>query len=850
MLHLDAGVSRLGPARRYSPVMMSIGKLRAGQEGYYLAAVAHTIDEYYTEAGEVPGRWLGTCAAQLQLVGEVHEDDFRAVLSGVDPSTGEALRRRNASLHAFDLTLSAPKSVSLLWALGDTDTAAAVVEAHEHAVDQTIGYLEREGVRSRRGHNGIEAVEGGGVIGAAFRHRTSRAGDPQLHTHVVVANATCCEDGVWRSLDGRHLYAQARTAGYLYQAELRLALTRSLGVGWEYPIKGSAELVGIPRDVLREFSRRRIKIEEAAAALGDSSVPARRRLADQTRTTKDHDVDFAQLAAEWRQRADLYGLNRDRVQSLVRSQQTSVPESTAVDDEHLGRMLNWNDTTFDRRAVLQLLAHHSQHGATMPDLEVRADEFLASSRVEPVGVALTGVQYATVELLETEQRLLDTVAERRHGGYAVCAGVEPTAYASVSKEQHQMVVALTTNGAGVTTVVGAAGSGKTHALRAAREVWERDCYQVLGCALAARTAAHLQAATGIPSCSIERLLAALGRPGVVGLPRDSVLVIDEAAMVGTRKLSCLRFLRGRVAYQDRARRRPSPTPCHRGRRHLRCPRTTTPARFTSARTDDKPTRSNAGALAEFRDGETARALGILAGHGRVHDHATKAEARAQMVDHWLDQVLDGSNALMLALHPRRRHRPQPTSTRRAPSRRRPRPRQRACGRSCVRRRRLGHDATPTTIGSASSTANAARSRPSILGATRSPSPSTTTSRWRSRAAISTTAASITPTPITVHKAQGQTCDIALVLGGEELYREAGYSALTRGRHENHLYTAAPEPDLEAHVDDESLDGFSVVLQALERSRGHDLAITAIEPRARQREASRTVDDGLDVGLDL
>jgi conjugative relaxase-like TrwC/TraI family protein len=237
-LHLDAVLSRSGLYARFSGLMMSIGKLSAGQEGYYLAGVAHGVEDYYLEAGEVPGRWLGGGAALLGLAGDVDDDEFRTVLSGADPSAGVRLRRGNARLCAFDVTLSAPKSVSLAWALGDPGTAQTVVAAHEYAVDQAIGYLEREAVRSRRGHNGLESVEGGGVIGAAFRHRTSRAGDPQLHTHVLVANATVCEDGVWRALDGRLLYGHARTAGFLYQAALRYALTWSLGVSWEYAIHG------------------------------------------------------------------------------------------------------------------------------------------------------------------------------------------------------------------------------------------------------------------------------------------------------------------------------------------------------------------------------------------------------------------------------------------------------------------------------------------------------------------------------------------------------------------------------------------------------------------------------------
>jgi conjugative relaxase-like TrwC/TraI family protein len=358
---------------RLSGVMLSIGKLSAGQEGYYLAGVAHGVEDYYIEAGEVPGRWLGRGAETLGLAGDVGDGEFRAVLSGVDPSTGIRLRRSNARLCAFDLTLSAPKSVSLLWALGDPDTTNAIIAAHEHAVDQTMGYLEREAVQSRRGHDGKETVEGGGVIGAAFRHRTSRAGDPQLHTHVLVANTTLCEDGVWRALDGRLLYAQARTAGFLYQAELRHAPTRSLGVAWEYPMSGQAEIAGFGREVLREFSTRRIEIEEAAAEVGNDSVRSRRRLALETRTAKDYNVDPEQLRTNWRERADLHGLSRGRVEELSRpqhaSEQPSVrrPALTALesDDTLLASIMNTDDSTFDRRAVLRLVANHCQPGATI-----------------------------------------------------------------------------------------------------------------------------------------------------------------------------------------------------------------------------------------------------------------------------------------------------------------------------------------------------------------------------------------------------------------------------------------------------------------------------------------------------
>ncbi|MDP9337114.1 MAG: relaxase domain-containing protein, partial [Actinomycetota bacterium] len=628
---------------------MSIGKLSAGQEGYYLAGVAHSVEDYYIEAGEVPGRWLGAGAEQLGLAGEVADDDFRTVLSGVDPSAGVRLRRGNASLCAFDLTLSAPKSVSLAWVLGTPDTANAVVAAHEHAVDQTIGYLEREAVRSRRGHDGLETVDGGGVIGAAFRHRTSRAGDPQLHTHVLVANATCCEDGVWRALDGRLLYAQARTAGFLYQAELRHALTRSLGVAWEYPMNGQADLAGFGREVLREFSRRRIEIEEAADAVGDDSVRSRRRLAVQTRTAKDSNVDPEQLRTNWRERADLHGLSRGRVEVLCRSKQPSVPTALDARDEWFAFIANTNDSTFDRRAVLRLAANHCPPGATISQLEARADAFLASGHVEVVGVALTGVQYATVEHLAVERRVLDTVEQRRDGDYAVCADPRPVleAASSLSDEQTAMVLALTTGGAGVSVVVGAAGTGKTHALGVAREVWERDGYPVIGCAVAARTAAQLQAGAGIPSCSLDRLLTALDRDSVTGLGRRSVVVVDEAAMIGTRKLSRLIdhavHADAKIVLVGDHHQLPA---IEAGGVFAALARQPDAIRLTENRRNRDPIEREA--FAELRDGDTAMAFGILAAHGRVHDHVTKADARVEMVEQWRDRVFDGDSAFMLA----------------------------------------------------------------------------------------------------------------------------------------------------------------------------------------------------------
>ena len=855
-------LSRFGLHARLSVVMMSIGKLSAGQEGYYLAGVAHGVEDYYLEAGEVPGRWLGTGAATLGLSGDVEDDAFRSVLAGEGPSAGVRLRRGNARLCAFDLTLSAPKSVSLLWALGSPDTARAVVAAHEAAVDQTIGYLEREAVRSRRGHNGIESVEGGGVIGAAFRHRTSRAGDPQLHTHVLVANATLCEDDVWRALDGRLLYGYARTAGFLYQAALRDELTRSLGVSWEYPAHGQAEITGIGREVRREFSQRRIEIQEAAAEAGNDSVRSRRRLAVRTRTAKDYHVDVEQLRADWRARADLHGLSRDRVEELCSTQPTSaqmsvrmsVPDSlrTAldIDDRWVARLMEFEDGTFDRRAVVRMVAHHCPLGATVAAVEARVEQFLASDQVQPVGVALTGVQYATVEHLELERRVLDEIEARRDGNYGICTQPDMIpAVGSLSAEQTAMVAALTSNGAGVSVVVGAAGTGKTHALRVARELWERDGYRVIGCALAARTAAELQASAGIPSCSLDRLLGALARKDIDGIGRRSVVVVDEAAMIGTRKLD--RLLR----HADRADAKIVLVGDHHqlpaieaGGIFAALAREPDAIHLTENRRNRDPIER--GALAELRDGDTARALGILAAHGRVHDHPTKADDRAEMVEQWLDKTLDGDSAFMLA------------ATRDDVTDLNQHARAALQTEGVVGADELDIDGRQFAVGDWVMTLTNDY-RLGVLNGQRGTITHIDPRRGAVSVALDDDTTKAVPAAyidaggldhayaMTVHKAQGQTCDYVYVLGDEHLYREAGYSALTRGRHENHLHIARREHDAEAHHDPEPEDGYTTICRTLDRSHQQELALRkAIEHALEQQVGPRNTERGLGAGIEL
>jgi hypothetical protein len=176
---------------------------------YLLSSVALGIDEYYAGVGEAPGVWSGAWSSELGVEGMVEADQLRALIDGVHPGTGEPVLvgLRDRSVKAFDLTVSAPKSVSLLWALGSEAVADTVMAAHREAVEAALGFLEARAATARMQVDGVRRhVPTHGWAVAGFVHRTSREGDPQLHTHCLIPNVVC------REPDGRYVALAARPA--------------------------------------------------------------------------------------------------------------------------------------------------------------------------------------------------------------------------------------------------------------------------------------------------------------------------------------------------------------------------------------------------------------------------------------------------------------------------------------------------------------------------------------------------------------------------------------------------------------------------------------------------------------
>jgi len=283
--------------------VLSLGKLAPGQQQYYLDTVARGAEEYYTGAKEAPGQWVGSAAPRLWLAGKVDAEALGRILEHVDPTGVYRLTAAHSvpTVAGFDVTFCAPKSVSLLFALGSPEVSNEVRNAADAAVGASLRVLEQAACRVRRGKGGHTVLDADGFVAAAFRHRTSRAGDPHLHTHVVIANlAHAPTDDRWTALDGRPLYSWLSPVGHLYEAQLRWELTRRVGVEWGPVRNGIADIAGIPKLVLREFSTRRREIEAHLDEHGQSSARAAQFATYATRNPKDDQLDAEGLLPGWR----------------------------------------------------------------------------------------------------------------------------------------------------------------------------------------------------------------------------------------------------------------------------------------------------------------------------------------------------------------------------------------------------------------------------------------------------------------------------------------------------------------------------------------------------------------------
>ncbi|HEY3947368.1 MAG TPA: MobF family relaxase [Solirubrobacteraceae bacterium] len=514
-----------------------------------LPASPRTRDDYYSGRGEAPGEWIGAGAEALGLSGRVTTEQFNALIAGADPRD-PVLRLRSSSrdpkIAAFDLTFSAPKSVSVLFAIAPEAVSRVLVECHEEAVRAALGYLEDTAVMVRRGHGGERVEAAGGLVAAAYRHRMSRALDPQLHTHVVAGNLARGPDGRYTSLHSTLLYKAAKTTGTLYQAHLRALVTERLGLEWGEVNKGAAELADVLQPVIEHFSKRRHEMlreaEEGGIGLGTKASAERAALA--TRDRKQYGLETHTWREEERARASELGLGTEEVAELLRASVGRLASGLAVrevvDERALGDLLAGAEglteraNTFNEHPVLQEFAAAAQAGAFVEEVRAQAQRFVERADVIPTDRG----EMTTAELISCERRLIASAIGRAEEGVAVVdRALVDRAVASADRpltaEQAAAVRTVIGSGHGVSVIQALAGTGKTYTVGVLRQVYTSAGYQVLGVAPTGRAARELAEEAGISARTLDRLLIDID---VLGdqMPQGCVVILDEAGMAPTR----------------------------------------------------------------------------------------------------------------------------------------------------------------------------------------------------------------------------------------------------------------------------------------------------------------------------
>jgi conjugative relaxase-like TrwC/TraI family protein len=546
----------------------------------------------------------GSATDRARVRTEVAREFFRAE-HGRDPidareiaaTIAKGSRPRTQTVAGYDLTFSPVKSVSTLWAVADPRVAALIEQAHQAAVRDALSFMERHALFTRQGRNGVRQVNVTGLVAAAFSHRDSRAGDPDLHTHVAVANKVQTLDGRWLSIDGRVLFKATVAASETYNTALEHHLHDRLGVRFaERPDTDPAkrpvrEIVSVDPALNRRWSSRRVLIEDRQGELaarfqrdhGRPPTPVEAlQLAQQatleTRDAKHEPRSLAEQRVAWHaQAAETLG-GPDAVQAMInKTLNASSAPSPAVD-------AGWVAMTAEkvlaaveeRRSTWQSWHVHAEALRHLRAAEIDTDkieplaELLVAEVLRTRSVALTCIEdrisepaslrradgasvytvagselFTSVRILAAEQQLVATAG--RTDGRIVDADTIELALLEVAANgnaldagQAGLVRAMCTSGARLQLAIAPAGAGKTTAMCTLARAWSDSGGQVLGLAPSAAAAAQLRDATGAPADTLAKLTWSIDHGDLPDwaerIDQSTLVIIDEAGMADTLSL--------------------------------------------------------------------------------------------------------------------------------------------------------------------------------------------------------------------------------------------------------------------------------------------------------------------------
>ncbi|MDO8392471.1 MAG: MobF family relaxase [Actinomycetota bacterium] len=808
--------------------------------------MAQSLDAYYTGAGEANGVWVGGGSRRLGLNGEVVAEDLQAVLAGLAPGAsgltpnGDRQHPHPRRVPGFDLTFKAPKSASVLYAVSDDPRVqGAIIDAGEVAMTAAIGWIEREAIRVRRGsHNqawlavhgnepgaGPRQLPTSGVVAASFRHRTSRAGDPLLHWHTLVANVAEGTDGKWSAFAHPDLYRHIRAAGEVFQAVCRTELSHSLGVEWR-PGRHVPEIAGIPQQLLDTFSKRTTEIDAWLADTGTPDTPEGRQEAVLATRRRKRELEGQRFDDSWKIEAEAAGWGPAESERLVGWYQArterSVDEVWLLDEvvfdengsaervertvdpeewiEHLLRTeLTSERSTFTEPDLIRAVAARQGHGATVETLERIAARVLSSRQVIPVEAGRDGVQrWTSRELIDVEAQFIRAI-DSRSTAPAVAADKVDTVIDAVGVLGDDQAAAARTIAAAerhVAVLIGPAGTGKTFTVDVIRSLFESGGWHVHGAAPSARAALELTAGAQVPSRTLHSLVNAWDRQHDTPTAH-SLLVIDEAGMADIRTLEAA--VTRQVAAGGRVLLVGD---------HHQLPEIGAGGGFAYAATQSAAVAEltvnrrqhqewEQAALEHLRNGSVAQAVEAYIANDRLMVTETPDGMIDAAVERWIAARAEGLNPILLAgtnqtvdrLNAAVIERLVETGELDGDSSAFG-PNQFRIGERVVVRQ---NSTEQTTMGTLLDIANGQAGTVTAINDSHisvrldSGDEVALTDRYLRRGGELTHAYALT-----THRAQGGTWDLAIAVGADGLYREGAYVELSRGSHENWIVLTDPE----------------------------------------------------------
>lgn len=501
-------------------------------------------EDYYRSEEVSAAEWAGKGAALLQLSGAISSDAYKNIMQGYSPDADFSLCGHPEEEHrsGWDLTFSVPKPVSVMWAAADDTLKQQIHNAHNRAVDSAVSFIESHAAVTRRGYAGQERESVIGLVAAKFHHYTSRALDPQIHTHCLIANVAPRSDGTWGTIVSRDLYFWQKSAGTMYRSELAKQLK---DIGFSIEKDGSAfSIGGVPSDICDLYAKRSSDIRDALKKMGGAESSS--RLGDiaalSTRKGKTK-IDREELNRRWKEEIQEFGFDGVVLRG-AHVEFDSLDDNQFLAAFDLLEELTENKSTFRKQDVYQLAAEYSQWLGAGADFSQK----LAESALAEDGCIYLCKDSNHNEILTTQNRLnaewslvnsAQMLAEMI--GFDLDIGVVDKAVASkpfnLSEEQEEAVRNVC-GAEGISILQGSAGSGKSVSMECVNNAYREAGYRVIGACIAKSAAKNLEKEAGIPSMTIAKLLQEYEN-GAQLFTNKSVLIIDEAGQVGVSQLETI-----------------------------------------------------------------------------------------------------------------------------------------------------------------------------------------------------------------------------------------------------------------------------------------------------------------------